>query len=257
MVIFYYFALSNNKKLFYLSIVYNSMGQVASKGDKGDRGLKGDTGAQGAKGDKGDRGDGSGPVGPPGERGPVGPQGVQGEKGFKGDKGDTGAMGAPGKDGLMSITEVNNAIKANSMWCADGTVCNIQEGRSVYVENNIQVGSKGNFYVDAPNTLGARFNVTDVGTVVGGKFMAKAGAVVDGGLKITSGGFSTTGGLSIEGRDLLREIDELKANTVKYNDNINICHHNGRGCLMAGDAYDARTSNNPSGDWEKFKIGRR
>lgn len=44
---------------------------------------------------------------------------------------------------------------------------------------------------------------------------------------------------------------------VKYGDNLNMCHHSGRGCIQAGNAWDARTSSNPKGDWEKFKLSKR
>ena len=44
---------------------------------------------------------------------------------------------------------------------------------------------------------------------------------------------------------------------IGYDANINVCQSDGRGCLQAANAWDARTSNNPNGDWEKFKIGRR
>lgn len=44
---------------------------------------------------------------------------------------------------------------------------------------------------------------------------------------------------------------------VGYNDNVSISHYAGRGALQAADGWDARTSNNPNGDWEKWRIGRR
>jgi hypothetical protein len=52
-------------------------------------------------------------------------------------------------------------------------------------------------------------------------------------------------------------IGALRNEKVSYDANINVCHHGGRGCIQAANAWDARTSDNPRGDWEMFKIGRR
>jgi hypothetical protein len=52
-------------------------------------------------------------------------------------------------------------------------------------------------------------------------------------------------------------INELFSNVVRFGITVNLCHYNGRGCVQAADAWDARTSNNPLGDWEKWRINRR
>jgi len=56
---------------------------------------------------------------------------------------------------------------------------------------------------------------------------------------------------------IVRDYHGRIQNAVNYGDNLNICHWNNRGCLMAGNAWDARTTDNPWGDWEMWRIGRR
>lgn len=81
------------------------------------------------------------------------------------------------------------------------------------------------------------------------------------GLQITGHKAGGTGRQTIIHGDLVVTgkvtIEAPGGNVIRYNDNVAIQHYRGRGALQAANGWDARTSSNPNGDWEKWKITKR
>ena len=72
---------------------------------------------------------------------------------------------------------------------------------------------------------------------------------------------STNGNVTINGRKILEELDDLKAKTVKYGDRLSVCHHSDRGCLASlgvnkNSSMHGYKPNQTVGDWELMTLTR-
>jgi hypothetical protein len=162
------------------------MGQAAP-GPLGPIGPKGDIGPLGLKGD----------IGPQGPLGPIGPKGDSGSvswndfneaqklelinklKEFNEFKGPQGPIGPPGKDGTNGKDGIQGPIglgydsdpskaflKSNSLWCADGEMCNIPKGKKGldWGFGGSKISDDGNLRIESDDTIYTRVKGKDVVT---------------------------------------------------------------------------------------------
>ena len=193
--------------------------------------------------------------------------------------------------GLISTNQVTE-LKSKVMWCADGALCTVPAGKSVRLnEGLLSFHPNAELSMDMPNIVGGKFNVKPNGTVnipagdvnisknlnVNGAIGNKdSSTFISGFGGYNVGYFSTSGtlianqtntlgrdGLVIKNGDIVMganqrfcnadktacfKLSDIVTTTNKYS----IEQHTGRGALQAADAWDARTSNNPAGDWERW-----
>lgn len=192
-----------------------------------------------------------------------------------------GPRGADGSLGDVNTIKSNLFDTSYTLWCADGETCKIPNGKkgidwgyggSKIVDSaDLTVFTDDNFYVNVSgnNNLkvqgdGVRVNKLFIGgwsiQEEGDHLTFKRGNSSQGD---DQGHFRMTadGNLWISRKGangwVAEQLKDLKDNKIGYNADVNLCHYNGRGCLMAGNSWDARTSDNGNGDWEHWKIGRR
>ena len=220
-----------------------AQGMPGPKGDSGIQGmpgLKGDSGIQGMPGLKGD----SGIQGMPGLKGDNGIQGMPGPKGdngiqgMPGPKGDIGPQGPPGDVSKQFLKE-------STLWCADGGLCTLPKGKNgidwgyggskIYDEGQLIIESDDNIYFKTWNkdTLllnkeGAMISNPDQKSYttlgIGGGYIFRNGVdrAEDGGggtmtVRNDKGNLrlmATGGTVFAQDRNILAELDQLKAKTV-------------------------------------------
>lgn len=136
-------------------------GREGDKGEKGDRGDIGEVGPEGPVGKQGTQGPQGevGPQGPKGDRGEQGPQGIQGPQGQSGNDGVDGIdgkdgidglNGADGKDGADGVGVKNVKINNNEnlvLTLTDGSTVNAGKMPKSEVNQIVQGGAPGHFYV--------------------------------------------------------------------------------------------------------------
>jgi hypothetical protein len=207
----------------------------AQPGPQGEQGPKGDTGLTGPAGPMGLQGPAGGPKGDMGPKGDIGPTGLKGDAGLTGPAGPIGLTGPQGPQGLKGIDSDITKITAPNytLWCADGEICKIPAGKK-----GIQLGDT--IISQSDDWVRLLSNPTDTGSYNRG--LAAKNLYASG--KVFAGG-----------RDILAELDNLKANTIKVRDDIRM--YAWGGTMLRGAAnYSVATTPDANDTWGRWTIAR-
>jgi hypothetical protein len=183
----------------------------------------------------------------------------------------TGNVNAPNlatKEELNSLVSSGSVanVKANTMWCADGDICNLPTGKiNIQFPNRGDIRAKERLHLYSDREL---YLLPKNGTIIGkewggnGNLTVQGNAGIHGGLTMTGGKLLTppganlcnsNGTICVDVVQIKDVIDNAarKDQVVNLTDKYSVEHYNGRGALRAGDLWDARTANSVS-DWEKW-----
>jgi hypothetical protein len=188
---------------------------------------------------------------------------------IKGDKGEPGTIGTPEalKDNLFT--------QGRTMWCADGELCKIPQGKKgidwgygaskiiddgqlrIMTDDNIhfhvgnkeaiQINSSGDLVMKAGSTIHRPDGTLHISSTGKLYLLPKDGAIIGkewGG----TGDLEVQGNLFVQGRNILAELN----NCVKVGDPIAVRsdRHGGRGLVQGSDATNV-------GEYERLRIERR
>ena len=143
------------------------------------------------------------------------------------------------------------------MWCADGELCSIPK-MGIQIPAGGQISSPGRLHITNSELLyllpkngvvlskdwGSNGNLSVLGTLtVGDKLLTPPGSNL----------CNSNGTICVD----IADIKNLMDNAVRVDRHYSIENSFNRGALQAGNAWDARTSSNPDGEWERWRFVRK
>jgi len=176
-------------------------------------------------------------------------------------------IGPPGT--IADDESIKLTFEKKSLWCADGELCTIPTKKwdgstnrslgelGIQIPANGRIHTPGRLHMSGDEFL---YILNKSGAIVGKEWGGTGNLSVQG--KLTVGDklltppgsnlCNSNGTICVD----IADIKNLMDNAVRVDRHYSIENSFNRGALQAGNAWDARLSSNPGGEWERWKFVR-